>query len=217
MGETGENKTCSIIVEILCLTYVQIYMRTRGRELPGNYNAALLAELFREQSIQWLDISESHLHDILRTVAQWIQLAVERLIPDDSMRGQVHTMLKEWLENAEMNALRELEKLNEDEQRTPLTYNHYYTDNIQKARTDIAKEAMECEIRAKLLIHTTQYTDGRYQMDMDEIIAAVGSKITVDMDEQACNNAILELRSYYKVRTNSFFIYIMLIAILRSQ
>ncbi|EHK49618.1 hypothetical protein TRIATDRAFT_50358 [Trichoderma atroviride IMI 206040] len=182
----------------------QIYIRTRGRELPGNYNAALLAELFREQSIQWPDISESHLHDILKTVAQWIQIAVERLIPDDSMRDQVHTILKDWLENAETNALGELGKLIEDEQRTPLTYNHYYTDNVQKARVDIEKKAMEKVLRAELENHGYSLRDGSFSVAKEKLIAAIGSNVTVDMDEQACNNAILELRSYYKVAMKTF-------------
>lgn len=99
-----------------------------------------------------------------------------------------------------MNALGELEKLIEDEQRTPLTYNHYYTDNVQKNRADIEKKVMENEIRTALCNLGTTYSDGSVNADMEKIVVAVKSHITVDMDEQACNNAITELQSYYKVR-----------------
>jgi hypothetical protein len=193
-----KNPTLS---EILCLTYVQIYIRSRGKELPGNYNAALLAELFREQSIQWPDIAESHIQRILKTATQWIQLAVEHLIGEHSLRDHIYAILKEWLDNTELNALEELRKLIEDEQRAPLTYNHYYTDNVQKDRADILKK-----IKTEICDHGTAYTDGTVKVDLKQIIPAIQAHITVDMDEQACNNAITELRSYYKVIMVSFFL-----------
>jgi hypothetical protein len=174
--------------------------------LPGNYNAALLAELFREQSTQWPDIAESHIQDTLKTVTQWIQLAVEHLIVEDSMRDQIHTIIKEWLENTEMKALRELGNLNEDEQRIPLTYNHYYTDNVQKARADIVKKGLEKDLRAELQNHGMLYEMAKTKVDMEKFVTAVQSHITVDMDEQACNNATIELQSYYKVRMGPILI-----------
>lgn len=187
--------------------------------MPGNYNAAFLAELFREQSILWPGIATSHIHNVLRAVTQWIKLAVERLIVEDSMRDQIHMILLEWLENTGTNALGELERLIEDEQRAPLTYNHYYTDNVQKARADIAKEAMGKEVRAELRNQGTKNGDGTVIVGIEKIIAALETHITVDMDEQACGNAILELQSYYKVRTGPILIqiYIMLTVTLRSQ
>ncbi|KAM0517737.1 hypothetical protein ACHAPE_004711 [Trichoderma viride] len=182
----------------------KIYIRTRGKELPGNYNAAFLAELFREQSILWPGIATSHIHNVLRAVTQWIKLAVERLIVKDSMRDQIHMILIEWLENTETSALGELERLIEDEQRAPLTYNHYYTDNVQKDRADIAKKAMGKEVRTELNNQGTKYTDGTIGIELEKIVVAVQAHITVDMDEQACNNAITELRSYYKVTMKTF-------------
>lgn len=196
----------SPVLEMLCLTYIQIYIRTRGKELPGNYNAAFLAELFREQSILWPGIATSHIHNVLRAVTQWIKLAVERLIVEDSMRDQIHMILIEWLENTEMSALGELERLIEDEQRAPLTYNHYYTDNVQKDRADIAKKNMGKEVRTELTNQGAKYADGKIGIELEKVVVAVQAHITVDMDEQACNNAITELRSYYKVRMGSVLI-----------
>ncbi|KAL7896234.1 P-loop containing nucleoside triphosphate hydrolase protein [Trichoderma sp. SZMC 28014] len=182
----------------------KVYTRTRGKELPGNYNAAFLAELFREQSIMWPRIAANHINKVLKKVTQWIKLAVERLIVEDGMRDQIHMILIEWLENAETNALEELRRLVEDEQRTPLTYNHYYTDNVQKDRLDVAKMTMGRDIRAELKNQGTLSFDGKIGVDLEKVVVAVQAQITVDMDEQACNNAITELRSYYKVAMKTF-------------
>ncbi|KAK6444689.1 hypothetical protein FP744_10000937 [Trichoderma asperellum] len=181
---------------------ILVYTRTRGKELPGNYNAALLAELFREQSSQWPDIATSHIHNILSAVTQWIQLAVEHLILEDNMRDQIQVILKEWLESTETNALEELEKLIKDEQRSPMTYNHYYTDNIQKSRLDVITDAVQKAVREERTYSRslTSFTI----MNPEDLPGAVESHITTDMDEQACNNATIELQAYYKVAMKTF-------------
>jgi hypothetical protein len=48
--------------------------------------------------------------------------------------------------------------------------------------------------------------DGKIGIELEKVVVAVQAHITVDMDEQACNNAITELRSYYKVRMGSVLI-----------
>ncbi|KAL6900374.1 P-loop containing nucleoside triphosphate hydrolase protein [Trichoderma evansii] len=182
----------------------QIYIRTRGKELPGNYNVALLAELFREQSSRWPDIAKFHIDSILKTVTQWIHLAVEHLILEDNMRDQILIILTEWLENTEMKALEELGKLIEDEQRAPLTYNHYYTDNVQKSRADIEKKVIENEIQAGLDRQGRAAGSTTINLNIQKFIAGIRSRIIVDMDEQACNNASTELEAYYKVAMKTF-------------
>jgi hypothetical protein len=122
------------------------------------------------------------------------------------MRGQIHVMLQEWLENTEKLALEELEKLTEDERRSPLTYNHYYTDNVQKSRLDTQKKALQSAVQAE------HYYNGKLHIsnvadDIERFVSAIGSHITVDMDEQACNNAITELRAYYKVKPHEALIH----------
>lgn len=154
----------------------------------------------------WPRIAANHINKVLKKVTQWIKLAVERLIVEDGMRDQIHMILIEWLENAETNALEELRRLVEDEQRTPLTYNHYYTDNVQKDRLDVAKMTMGRDIRAELKNQGTLSFDGKIGVDLEKVVVAVQAQITVDMDEQACNNAITELRSYYKVRIDPILI-----------
>ncbi|KAL6810068.1 P-loop containing nucleoside triphosphate hydrolase protein [Trichoderma sp. SZMC 28015] len=147
--------------------------------------------------------AQSHIDTILKIVSEWIQLAVERLIPEESMRAQVHSILQQWLEETEKNALGELEKLIKDERRSPLTYNHYYTDNVQKARLDAQKKAVENAVSAERDNHGKLHVSN-VQVDIQKFIAAIGSRITVDMDEQACHEAITELDAYYKVTMKTF-------------
>lgn len=123
---------------------------------------------------------------------------MEHLILEDNMRDQIQVILKEWLESTETNALEELEKLIKDEQRSPMTYNHYYTDNIQKSRLDVITDAVQKAVREERTYSRslTSFTI----MNPEDLPGAVESHITTDMDEQACNNATIELQAYYKVK-----------------
>ncbi|KFH42507.1 Interferon-induced GTP-binding protein Mx-like protein [Hapsidospora chrysogenum ATCC 11550] len=200
-GSESTDETAQLIISKAEMTQwvKQAYSRTRGRELPGNYNSALLAELFQEQSRPWTHIAEAHIYDVLGIASQWIRLANERLVHEESLRREIDAMLREWLENTEKLALDELNKLIDDERRSPLTYNHYYTDNIQKARLDTQKTAVKNAVN----LVAAQDWHGKLhisnvQNDIDRFVSSIGSRITVDMDEQACHEAKTELDSYYK-------------------
>ncbi|KAB8239932.1 P-loop containing nucleoside triphosphate hydrolase protein [Aspergillus flavus] len=118
----------------------KIYDRTRGRELPGNYNHALLGELFHEQSSRWADIAREHVTTIADLVSRFTRAASEFVIKDPSARDNLLRIIVAKLdENAEC-AFHELCKLLDDEAGCPITYNHYYTDNVQKARNKRSRQ-----------------------------------------------------------------------------
>jgi hypothetical protein len=169
--------------------------------LPGNYNSALLSELFQEQSQRWRHISQSHVSEVMKLTSKWVHQATQRLITEARLRRDIGSNLNIWLDQAKKLALGELDKLIDDEQRSPLTYNHYYTDNVQKNRLQNQKVAVreaidvvtEHDWHGKL--HISNHSD-----DINRFISAIESRITVDMDEQACKEALIQLHAYYKVR-----------------
>ncbi|CCF45427.1 vacuolar sorting protein VPS1 [Colletotrichum higginsianum] len=150
----------------------ETYLQTRGRELPGNYNHVLLAELFHEQSSPWRKIAENH---------------VSEVVDGSGWRG------------GRAHAFEELRKILLDEERHPITYNHYYTDNIQKARTDSQKAAFQGVMNGL----TSRY-DMRISEDRDQLIKILQPKMCVNMDQQACEEALAGLNAYYKVAMKTF-------------
>ncbi|KAI6608869.1 hypothetical protein MCOR14_012096 [Pyricularia oryzae] len=178
----------------------KVYLRTRGRELPGNYNHVLLAELFLEQSSRWLPIATAHVESIIAIVTRWLQHATRVVLPEDKLRGDVLAICYQWMEDAGNDALMELDKLKKDEQRQPITYNHYYTDNIQKSRHGFLREAVEGAIK------NTASSDyygklhvSNIPMDIEKFLEAMKRKVNVDMDDQACAESMAGLEAYYKV------------------
>ncbi|KAI7970206.1 hypothetical protein EIK77_008433 [Talaromyces pinophilus] len=154
------------------------------------------------ESQRWASIAEAHVGAIREIISQWTEKAVKNVIreDEDGLRREVGGILQDFLDSCEKLALEELNKLLEDERRSPLTYNHYYTDNIQKARGDMQKAA----VRNAINLAKEQDWNGKLHINNDawgieRFVVAVESRIVVDMDEQACKEALTQLKAYYKV------------------
>ena len=98
-------------------------------------------------------------------------------------------------------ATEELQKLWQDEKHHPVTYNHYFTDNIQKSREKLTKDVL------KRAVTETRDQDwngkmhiSNVQMDMDRFLNCLQQRVQVNMTEQACTEALSGLQAYYKVR-----------------
>lgn len=175
-------------------------MRTKGKELPGNYNSALLGELFQEQSKPWVSIAEHHVSNVFGAVSRWVDKAIDAIFYEEKIRREIRDLLQDWMEGARKQALKELGKLIQDEKRGPLTYNHYYTDNVQKARLNSQRTTMR-DIVSDV---TKQDWHGKLHIpncpaEIEKFVSALQAKIIVNMDDQACHEALTELSAYYKV------------------
>lgn len=124
-----------------------------------------------------------------------------RIIYEEAPRREVDVVLRDWLFQAEKLAFEELAKLVEDEGRSPMAYNHYYTDNVQNAR----QETMKLSVKKAVEMFTDEDCEGKLHISnntngIGRFIAALQTKINVNMNEQACKEALTELNTYYKVR-----------------
>ncbi|KAL4907042.1 P-loop containing nucleoside triphosphate hydrolase protein [Aspergillus multicolor] len=120
--------------------------QTRGRELPGNYNHSLLAELFHSQSIRWGKIARDHLNAVAALVSSFLQAALEFVIKDAKVCQSVQNCVSKSVQGDTQRAINKLGRLLEDEARQPIIYNYYYTDNVI---IDMTKQAC-CEAQNNL-------------------------------------------------------------------
>lgn len=96
-----------------------------------------------------------------------------------------------------------------DEKIQPITYNHYFTDNVQKARHGRLKGSLK---RAFEL--TSEEREGKLISANDEVnhkslLRSLQMNIQVDMNQQACEEASTALSAYYKVRIIPWFVELM--------
>lgn len=173
-------------------------MQTRGRELPGSQNAALLSSIFHEQASRWADIATDHVNQVSALVTDFVRGALEHVIDDQQLRRQVFGILRSRLESNEGEAHRELRKLLDDEKGSPVTYNHYYTDNIQKSRLDQMRGQLQT-IHESVVAERGKFHVSNTPEDIDQLVASCQRHVQVNMDEQACSEALTALDAYYKV------------------
>lgn len=121
------------------------------------------------------------------------------------MHREISARIAVSLERNGMMARSELDRLCEDKDGQPITYNHYFTDSVQDSRHETTRgllrkalnEVSVEEYKKKLHISNTT-------VDAEKLLSALQRRVLVDMDEQACSEAWTGLNAYYKVARKTF-------------
>ena len=119
---------------------------------------------------------------------------------------QVNERLTEHMNEAE----RELQTLVDDENQQPITYNHYFTDNVQKARQKASRDLIDNIVKDTAKDDTAEddfygsMHSKKKNVDIERLVNALQKHVIVDMDEQACSEVRAGLDAYYKVSDQIF-------------
>jgi len=189
----------------------QNLVQTRGRELAGNFNPLLIGELFWEQSENWEDIAQNHTEEISKLCANFVSDLLQELCPQDIYTRLSSSDIDDALKQKLKHSQAELKKIIADKKLYPMTYNHYYTTTIQKLRSQRAeKNLAECVAEATYKTTYYTYTGKTYspvtldQIDTQKLKRLCSERITLNMDDHSCSDALDCLCAYYKVISISF-------------
>ncbi|KAL9526889.1 Interferon-induced GTP-binding protein [Sphaerulina musiva] len=112
----------------------QILVRTRGRELAGNFNPLLMSQLFREQSENWEAFAAYHIDKIATLCAAVVKAAIDEVVSEDLSAKLQGERVDPTMRQRQANAKAELHQLIQDKLRQPITYDPSYTAHVQEAR-----------------------------------------------------------------------------------
>lgn len=118
-------------------------INSRGRELPGNYNHVLMSELFHVQSSRWYTIADDHLTALYSEIKAFVEAVLSHITKDSRILAELWEITKLSLQESKHAADEELSKLCQDEKQQPITYNHYYTDNVQNAHQQSTRDLIK--------------------------------------------------------------------------
>ena len=132
-------------------------------------------------------------------IQAFVEAVLNHITRDSQILAELLEITKLSLQKSKHAADEELSKLCQDEKQQPITYNHYYTDNIQNARQELTRnlikkamgEASAHDWNGKL--HVSNNT-----VDAEKLLALLQKRIIVDMDVQACTEALAGLSAYYR-------------------
>lgn len=136
-------------------------------------------------------------------VTAFLSRTPTHVVKEEDLRLQLQRIISTSSQRILQDALDELVKICDDEEMQPITYNHYFTDNLQKARQNSMKHQIEKVLNQTMNswgnLHVSN-TSG----DRAMLLSSLQKQIEVNIDQQACDEAFTALSSYYKVAMKTF-------------
>jgi len=134
----------------------------------------------------------------------FVKSALSHVVQNEQVLYELLEIANTSLQRSKQNAEEELKKLCHDEKQQPITYNHYYTDNVQKSRQDSTRQM----IRTAMDEARREDWNGRFhisntQVDAEKLLTSLQSRIIINMDSQACAEALAGHDAYYKVNAST--------------
>ncbi|KAL5425052.1 hypothetical protein PMIN07_012006 [Paraphaeosphaeria minitans] len=174
--------------------------RTRLRELPGTFDPLIIGQLFHEQRKPWSNLVNS----AVDKVVQAAHFVVRSVLSHHSNISTLDALLKHFIYPRLEGLTKELrakveELLKPHDTSHPITYNHYLTENIQKAqerrRTRDIKNSLES-------FFGDAYTSAgtlAMHINVNNLIQVLVTKTEADMNNYASSTATDFMEAYYKV------------------
>ena len=179
----------------------ELLLSSRGRELPGTFSPMLIGDLFRAQSKPWERISDDHLRDVWVKAKGHIEDILSSLMSKETCAALLSHSVSGAMDICLENARKRMENLFADRKKHAITYNHYFTENIQKSfNARIEKRLLE-GLEKCLPIENDKYGEpARRAAPLDLTgLCSVVSRTTVDMDTYASIEILDHLEAFYKV------------------
>jgi GTPase SAR1 family protein len=180
----------------------ELMRRTRGCELPGTFNPQIIGELFYDQAKPWTALVMSCKERLLDATKAMLNLVLDDATQDPkTYNGILRHIINPGLEPLRQSLQGKAEEVLKPHQRGhPITYNHYLTDNIQKARADHWGKLVEAELSEFFHIDlSSTNTHYRQNFDVRGLVATLKSINTeTNMERHACSEAVACMQAYYK-------------------
>lgn len=177
--------------------------RNRGRELPGTFNPLIVGELFAAQCQPWKDVTEKYISQILAATQDLLQNAINHAADEVT----AERLLRQFIKPATSDLERSVRQ-KQDELLTPhlsihpITYNHYFIENIQKAQNE--RHERKLRDAFKLYINPDDKGHRQHNFKSRDLFKSVMAATEPNMDNFASTMAIDAMEAYSKVAMKRF-------------
>ena len=184
------------------IDHIQHLMRrTKGRELPGTFNPMIVADLFREQSSPWEMLTRSYIGKVWTAVKEFLSLVTKHVADSATSKALFQNVFEPALNQLFRTLNAKCTELLTPHQGThPITYNHYFTESLQKVRNERSKEEYTSIIKVffgAATLDSVQFY--QQQRDLRPLLEALVERTEPDMNRFACSEALDCMEAYYKV------------------
>lgn len=174
--------------------------RSRGRELPGTFDPLIIGQLFHEQRKPWINL----VNDAVDKVVQAVHFVVQSALSQFSNLSTLDALLRHFIYPGLEGLTKELrakveELLKPHETGHPITYNHYLTENVQKAQDK--RRARDIKKSLENFFGTDYTSGGQHYLNIDvkNLAQVLITRTEADMNSYASSTATDFMEAYYKV------------------
>lgn len=182
----------------------ELMRRTRGCELPGTFSPLIVGDLFYQQSRPWKRLVELFSERILNAIRSTLRLILVHTTDETTRDGLQREIIDPAMERySKQLEMKVQEIIRPHQEGHPITYNHYFTQTIQKARQEHAKKDQARRLNAFFKIRPEMgpsLVSGHHGFNTGDLLDALNQPTEADMDRFACSEAIYCMEAYYKVR-----------------
>ena len=175
---------------------------TRGWELPGMFNPLIVSNLFFEQAQPWEQLTQQHLRNMWQTTRSFLDLLMSYLADEKTSNALLNHVIENIM-NWKLNEMNE--KLNElltlYWMGYFITYNHYFTETIQKMKEKCCKT----EIAHRLQTFLNWKKDAMIEsvkiknVKMPDLLSVLAFLTEADMDCYVCSEILNCVKAFYKI------------------
>ncbi|KAL5335502.1 P-loop containing nucleoside triphosphate hydrolase protein [Aspergillus crustosus] len=184
----------------------KLLKRTRGHELPRTFNPMIVRDLFLEQCSPWERLITNHITTVWEAAHRFLQLAAEHVADAATTKALLDEIIVPSLEDLRRTLKEKTNKLLLPHQRGhPITYNHYFTETLQKIRT----QQRESKLRGILenffnINDLEQPYHSKSYIYPRQLLGTLLQSSEPDINHFSSSEALDYMLSYYKVSRQPF-------------
>ena len=173
---------------------------TRGRELPGTFNPMIVRDLFLEQSRPWEDLTRKHITAVWTAAREFITLAIRHVADEATSTALIDEIIVPVFESMQLEMEAKVKELLIPHQKGhPITYNHYFTDTLQKIRAEHRTGEISKVLQRFFGVDDLQKPYDLNSIDLSQLLHSLVHQTESDMVDFASGEASDCMLAYYKV------------------
>ncbi|KAI0530195.1 P-loop containing nucleoside triphosphate hydrolase protein [Xylaria digitata] len=200
---TGSSGPPSVTRDQFITEVQELLRRTRGRELPGQFNSLIVTDLFIKQSKPWKDIMIDHVDCCWTAAKQCLELIIDTFADGSIGTHLLQMVIVPALDNLkkEIN-LKASELIDSQVKCHPVTYNEQYLEAVHKIKDQSRREFYK-QIIESVFGHVSSDTY-IYKSQIDSLLEKLSRRREPDDERRAASEAVVCMQAYYNVALKRF-------------
>lgn len=194
-----EEPGCITRKEYITKVNEQLRM-SKGRELPGMFDPLIIGQLFQDQCKPWDAIIKYTQNEIVGSSEAMLRLALAHCTDLSTFIKLMEEYLQPKFNDLERDMDKKVVELLEPyKSGHPITYNHYVTEEVQKAQAGRRTQELKKTLKKYFGAKNAGDPIIVVSLHIDDLVKNLVAKTEADMEDYASSTATDWMLAYYKV------------------